>query len=167
MFEEVLALLSKTVIMTLKKYLTILRLVYISLMSTLALFTMVSFFVFFSGEGATIIPTGLPKYAILAVALATLAGWTFTGKLLKTDPNIPLQQRLQSWYNYKVIRGGVLETVGLIGVVGAIVTYDAMYFLAPVFIFAILFTVLPSERRIQIDLALSEEEMEELKKLNQ
>ncbi len=153
--------------MTLKKYLTILRLVYISLISTLVLFTAVSFFVFFSIGGVTQAPVGLPKYAILTVTMAALAGWTFTGKLLKTDPTIPLQQRMQSWYNYKVIKGAVLESIGLVGVVATIITYDPLYFLAPIFIAGILFTVLPTERRVQIDLALSQEEIEELKKLNQ
>jgi len=153
--------------MTLNKYLTILRLVYISLITSLVLFTLVSFFVFFSQNEPSTVPAGLPKYAIIAIALAALAGWTFTGKLLKTDPGIPLQQRMQSWYNYKVIRGAVLETIGMIGIVGSVVTYDPMYFLAPIFIATVLVTVMPSERRVQIDLGLSSEEMENLKKLNQ
>lgn len=152
--------------MTLAKYLTILKLVYISLIASLAMFSLVSFFVFFSKEGSAVSTAGLPKYGILAVTFASLAGWTFTGKLLKTDRTIPLQQRLQSWYNYKVVRGVVLESVGMVGVVATVITNDPLYFLAPIFIAGILFTVLPSETRIRADLGLSADEMDELRQLN-
>lgn len=152
--------------MSFKKYLTILKLVYIALISSLAIISGVSFFVFFSSGAGMPDPIALPKYAILTVAVAALAGWTFTGKLLKKEKDIPLPQRLQSWYNYKVIRAGVLETIGMVGVVGAIVSHDAVYFLAPLFIASILVIVMPSDRRIQIDLELTSDEMDALRALD-
>lgn len=148
--------------MTLKKYLVTLKLVYTSLIISLVSLGLVTVFVFHINNTAEVVISRTSKYAILAVVLAALALWTFTGKLLKKDPALPLKQRVQSWYIFRVVRGVVLESVGMTGIVASIVTSDAMYLIAPAFVVAILVISLPSEVKVVHELGLRSNEADEL-----
>lgn len=148
--------------MTLKKYLINLKLVHTALIFSLISLGLVAVFVFHINNTGEVFISQTSKYAILAVVLAALALWTFTGKLLRKDPSIPLKQRVQSWYIFRVVRGAVLESVGMTGIVASIVTSDEMYLIAPAFVTAILVVSLPSEEKVVYELGLPPEEAKEL-----
>lgn len=152
--------------MTLNKYLVTLKLVYITLIVSLLSIGLVAVFVFHLYEAEGVLQSRLSKYAILAIIAAALAFWTFSNKLLKKDPGIPLRQRVQSWYIFRVVRGAVLESIGMTGIVASIVTTDKMYLIAPVFVTGILAVSLPTELKLIHELGLSAEEVKELQTMN-
>ena len=148
--------------MTLNKYLATLKLVYIALIVSLLSIGLVAVFVFHLYEAEGVLQNRISKYAILAIIAAALAFWTFSNKLLKKDPAIPLRQRVQSWYIFRVVRGAVLESVGMTGIVASIITTDKMYLIAPVFVTGILVASLPTEFKLVYELGLNTEEVKEL-----
>lgn len=152
--------------MTLRKYLSTLKIVYIALMVSLVSIGLISFFVFHLNSPDVVFQSRISRYAILAIAAAALAIWSFTGKLLKKDPSVPLRQRVQSWYIFRVVRGAVLESVGMTGIVASVITSDQAYLLAPAFVVGVLAVSLPSPLKISHELGLSAEESKELLEMN-
>jgi len=152
--------------MTLNKILTTLKLIHMALASSLGMFAVVIFFVFFSEDAAKGALVEVPKYALMAVLTAILLSWVFSRKMLKKGSDIPLDKRLQGWYSFRIVRCALLESIGMFGVIATIFTSDTTFFVAPIFIGAILIISIPNETRLQLELALSHDEMEQAKKLN-
>lgn len=150
----------------LNKFLTTLKLIHIALAISLGMFGAVIYFVFF-GEGSTAgALVEVPKYVLMAALTVILLSWVFSSKMLKKGSDVPLDKRVLAWYNFRIVRCALLESIGMFGVIATIFTGDPTFFVAPVFIAAILVISIPNEARLQLELGLSHDEMEQAKKLN-
>ncbi len=150
----------------LNRFLTTLRLIHIALATTLGMFGAVVYFVFFSDGSTTGAIVEVPKYVLMAALAVILLSWVFSSKMLKKGSDIPLDKRVLGWYNFRIVRCALLESIGMFGVIATIFTGDTTFFVAPVFIGAILIISIPNEARLQLELSLSHDEMEQAKKLN-
>jgi len=152
--------------MMLNKLLTTLKLIHIGLATSLGMFGAVVYFVFFSDSSAAGAIVEVPKYVLMAALSVILLSWVFSSKMLKKGSDIPLNKRVLAWYNFRIVRCALLESIGMFGIVATIFTGDTTFFVAPVFIAAILIISIPNEARLQLELSLGHDEMELAKKLN-
>jgi hypothetical protein len=146
---------------TSKSVLTVLNMIYVSLIMMMTLFGAVVFFITLSGDMAQDPELALMlRYVIFALLpMGMGAGYFIFKQWMNTiSPTLSLREKLMKYQTAVLIRSGCFEMPGLFGAVATLITGDLSFLLFTAIILVLFILLRPTVYSITTDMNLSQKE---------
>ena len=150
--------------MTIRSYLTTLKLLYASLLMSILIFLAIAYWMVTSNETpADASLEEILMFTTLGAALAGLAAGYFVFKSLiaKIPPTATLKTKLMEYQKAVIIRFACLEFPAMLGIVSAIITGGLTFFYVPAALIFIFIMLRPTPQAVIEDLALERTQLED------